>query len=112
MMNRVRVGRNIKNRRKKLKMTQAELAQKANISVIHVSHIENGNVNMSLETLMDICEALKITPDEILNGEYLTISIPDAIFRNRSDKITPQDRLLLQKIYRFLAEQRMNQEFD
>ena len=49
-------------------MTQEQLAEKAELSNIYISHIENSRSIPSLETLMKLCSALDITPDEVLLG--------------------------------------------
>lgn len=101
-MNRIQIGKNIKSIRNEKKMTQAELAEKAQISVIHVSHIENGSVNMSLETLLSICHALNVTPNDILLGEYLSTSVENMVFREPSNRLNYDDKLLLQHIFQFM----------
>lgn len=105
-MNKKQIGTNIRNRRKELKMTQADLADRAHISVIHVSHIENGSVNMSLEALLAICHALHVTPNDILLGEYLFSSVDDMVFREPSNNLNYDDKLLLQKIFLYMEERR------
>ena len=52
--------------RKKLGMTQAEVAEAAGLSDRTYADIERGTVNMRIETILKICQALCITPDEIL----------------------------------------------
>ena len=67
---------NIGNRllaiRKRSGLTQAEMAEKAGISNRAYADIERGSVNMRLETLLRICNALHITPDEILTDDNAT----------------------------------------
>lgn len=101
-MNLKQIGRNIKNRRKELKLTQAELAEKAQISVVHVSHIENGSVCMSLDSLLAICQALDTTPNDILLGEYLYPDLTDMLFDEPSNHLNYDDKILLQQIYRYM----------
>ena len=48
----------IKMLREKRGMTQAELAEKAGLSDRTYADIERGNVNMRIETLLRICDAL------------------------------------------------------
>ncbi len=103
-MNRTRIGANIKSRRKELRLTQADLAEMAHVSVIHISHIETGTVNMSLETLLAVCHALGVTPNDILVGEYLTHSVDDMLFREPSNKLNYDDKLLLQSVFRYMEE--------
>ena len=105
-MNQKQIGKNIKDLRKEQHMTQSELAELANISAIHLSHIETGTVNMSLDTLLCLCKALTVTPNDILLGEYLSASIENMVFQERSNHLNYDDKLLLQKIYGFMEERR------
>lgn len=53
------LGKTIKKAREKLKLTQAEVAQKAGIHVNYYAQIERGEVNPSYEILESIAKALK-----------------------------------------------------
>lgn len=66
------LGLNIKNSRKNIKLTQAQLAEITNLSTVHISHIEGGSVKMSVDTLINICNALNTTPNDILWGQFDT----------------------------------------
>jgi transcriptional regulator with XRE-family HTH domain len=46
--------------------TQEFLSERANVSPQHYSKIESGGTKLSLPCLVRICNALGITPDEIL----------------------------------------------
>lgn len=48
------------------KITQEQLAELCDISPQHVSHIENSGTKLSLSCLVAVCNALKITPNDIL----------------------------------------------
>lgn len=80
------IGKRIAKRRDVLDMTQAELAEKANLSATYTGNVERG-AKCSIETLMKFCSALDVTPDYLLLGvdkEYRSDSlddIKDAIFR-------------------------------
>lgn len=52
--------------RKRLGITQAEAAEKAGISDRSYADIERGTANMRVQTLLQICDGLKITPNDIL----------------------------------------------
>ena len=52
--------------RKRMGMTQADVAEAAGISERTYAEIERGSVNMRMETLLAICKTLRITPNEIL----------------------------------------------
>ena len=60
------IGNRMYECRKSKGLTQAELAEKANISDRTYAEIERGTVNMRVETLLQICKALNVTPDELL----------------------------------------------
>ena len=98
------IGQNVKNKRKEMKLTQAQLAELINLSNNHVSHIECGSGKMSLDTLLTLCQALNTTPNEILLGEYLNPHLADKLFDNPSSHLTFDDKVLLQQIYRLLGE--------
>lgn len=52
--------------RKRYGMTQAQVAEAAGLSNNTYAEIERGVVNTSVESIMQLCRALHITPDEIL----------------------------------------------
>ena len=63
------IGNNLLAYRKKLGMTQGEVADAAGISDRTYADIERGTVNMHVETLLRICKVLHVTPDDILTDE-------------------------------------------
>ncbi|MGN0489867.1 MAG: helix-turn-helix domain-containing protein [Ruminococcus sp.] len=52
-------------------LTQEYLANEACVNPSHISNIENGKVKISLSTLINICNAMEVTVDYILSGEYI-----------------------------------------
>ena len=56
--------------RKQKGFTQAQLAEIIDISTIHMSHLETGSVAMSLECMIKVCNALEVSPDDLLIGEF------------------------------------------
>jgi len=66
MIDYVSIGKRIQKNRHRCGMTQEVLAEKVNISVPHVSRIENGGSSPSLQTLVDICNVLGITIDDLM----------------------------------------------
>ena len=66
------IGKRIAAIRKKKKLIQYQLAEKADISNNYLSHIETAKSTPSLETLMNICSALQISPNEVLLGTKTT----------------------------------------
>lgn len=63
------IGTRLHNIRKRMGLTQAEVAEIAGLSDRTYADIERGNVNMRLETILHICDALHITPNEILTRD-------------------------------------------
>lgn len=61
----IRIGETIYRLRKSRKMSQKELAEKADISEVNLSRIENGVVCMNILTLVKIAKALSVTEGEI-----------------------------------------------
>lgn len=68
MLNSVKIGNFIENKRKELGLTQLQLADKLNISFQAVSKWENGASYPNIEVLHDLAIALDVTVDEILAG--------------------------------------------
>ena len=60
--------------RKKAGLTQNEVAELAGLSNRTYADIERGTVNMRVETVLRICMALHITPDEIFTEEASAIT--------------------------------------
>lgn len=55
--------------RKRLGLTQSEVAEAAGLSDRTYADIERGNVNMRIGTLVQICSALHVTPNDIMVDE-------------------------------------------
>ncbi len=62
------IGRRIARRRKKLRLTQAKVAELCDITNQYLSNIERATSVPSLETIMRLAAALDTTPDEFLVG--------------------------------------------
>ncbi len=63
----LKLGKNIKNRRVMLKLTQQQLADKLNISLNFMGKIEVAFSKPSLDTLIKISEALETTVSDLTN---------------------------------------------
>lgn len=60
------IGARIKERRLKLKMSQERLAERAELSMTHMSHIETGNTKLSLPALHKLAWALQTPMDALV----------------------------------------------
>lgn len=63
------IGNKLLSIRKRMGMTQAEVAEAADISDRAYAEIERGSVNMRIETILRICNVLHITPDELFTKD-------------------------------------------
>lgn len=62
----VEVGKKIQRSRKKIKISQEELAEKVGIHRNHMGRIERGETNPPLYTLYKIIKTLKIKSSDVL----------------------------------------------
>lgn len=60
------IGKRIKAAREKKQLTQEQLAERVNLSPMHVSVIERGAKAPKLETLVNIANSLDVSADELL----------------------------------------------
>ena len=86
------IGNNLLAVRKKLGMTQMEVAEAAGLADRTYADIERGSVNMRLETILRICQALHITPDEILTQERSAIAVRQEELLARLNACSEKDR--------------------
>lgn len=79
----VAMGRRIRDKRKWLKLKQWQLAERANVSLSFLGHIERGTRVMSLDTFARLCNALELNAHVVLFGaesrQYLEATALDAI---------------------------------
>ena len=66
------LGQRIRALRKDAKLTQAQLSEKANISVYYMGEIERSEASPSLSTLNDIANALGVTITEMFPSKQET----------------------------------------
>lgn len=62
------IGFNIQTARLKEGLTQEQLAEKCNVSVKYISSIETGKSSGSTSLIIDICNALDVTPNYIFRN--------------------------------------------
>lgn len=60
------LGSRIKEVRKRIGLTQEQLAERADLSTTHISNIENGNAIPSLQAFVNIVNALSVSSDALL----------------------------------------------
>lgn len=80
------IGFRISRYRKALKLTQAQLGERLEVSVNEISNIERGKNRMSYSTLVKLCAALDKCPCQILTG-----AIKNSVEENITDIIRELD---------------------
>lgn len=86
------IGNKLLAVRKRSGMTQVEVAEAAGLSNRTYADIERGTVNMRIETILRICEALCITPDEILTQNESGIAKKQEELISRLNICSEKDR--------------------
>ncbi|RIN44407.1 helix-turn-helix domain-containing protein [Staphylococcus simulans] len=65
----MKFGQNIKQIRKRMNITQSELATKIKISRSYLSDIENGNKNPSIKTVKKLADSLGLSVTDLFNDD-------------------------------------------
>lgn len=61
----------IKELREKRKLTQVQLEELSNVSHNYISEVERGLHDTSIEVLVKLCIALKVSPNELLDWDNI-----------------------------------------
>ena len=64
----IQIGQRVKEVRYSKKLTREQLAEKLDISTLHMGYIEAGHRGMSIATLLKLCLTLGVSADYILLG--------------------------------------------
>lgn len=86
------IGNKLLSIRKRMGLTQAEVAEAAGLSDRTYADIERGTVNMRAETILRICKVLYVTPDEIFTEENRSLSSIQGELLERLNACNPKDR--------------------
>ena len=62
-----KIGARIRTLRKQAELTQQELAEQAGVSYKYLGQVERGQVNLSVEKMVEIAYGLRIAPRELLD---------------------------------------------
>ena len=86
------IGNKLHAFRKRAGMTQSEVAEAAGLSDRTYADIERGTVNMRIETVLRICKALHITPDDIFTEENLPAAKRQEELIEALNSCSPEER--------------------
>lgn len=85
------MGQRIRNLRKSAGLTQEELGEKSDLSYKYIGELERGRVNVSLDSLLRIADAIDVKIGDLFSKEKVTVQ--KVILKEESplSKLTPQD---------------------
>ena len=79
------VGARIRDARKKCGLSQADLAEKLNISLSHMGDIETGRTNFGVDILMRMTEVLQVSADVLIRTNVPEV---DVVYASEFGKLT------------------------
>ena len=87
-----KIGSKLFAARKRLGLTQMEVAEAAGLSDRAYADIERGTVNMRVETVLRICQALHVSPNEILTEDNAALALQESELLERLARCTARER--------------------
>lgn len=90
------MGKRLVARRKQLRLTQEELAERADMNSQIISTAETGKKALRPENIIKICAALDISPDYLLLGNIT--SVDTSILSEKVSQLTPGQYRHLEEI--------------
>lgn len=94
------LGKRVRTQRKLLDMTQEELASAIDVSTSFIGHIERGTRKLSVETLVALADALKISCDMLLQD-----SLDQSVSRRSGSGMSSSTKRILREIVNLLDEE-------
>ena len=100
------LGQRMKECRLRAKLTQSELAEKADIDTNNLSRIERGQTMPMLSTVVKIADALKITPNDLLLFSFdAPIELLDAEMAQMLSGVSREKRKRIMEYIKFIKQQ-------
>ena len=100
-MDYVDLGKRVRARRTELNWTQERLAQEIGVSTSFIGHIERGSRKASIDTLVQLANAMEISTDELLEG---SLNVPDELIRPVK-RLTEGQKMAMRQMITTLEEQ-------
>ena len=99
-MDQIKIGRFIAERRKYVGLTQSQLAEKLGVTDRAVSKWETGRAMPDSSIMLDLCEELKISVNDLLCGEVVTMENYNKKLEENILEITKQKEEADQRLLR------------
>ena len=98
-MTKENIGRRIKEARAKRGLTQEQLAERTDITIVYLSELERGVKLPSLTVFVNIAEALHVSTDSLLRDDLETGKeyIYDDLTK-KLERLTPKQRIAVAEI--------------
>lgn len=90
------MGRRIMERRKQLRLSQEEVAERAELTPQTISTAETGRKALRPENIIKVCAALDISPDYLLLGNITNVDT--SILSEKVSQLTPGQYRHLEEI--------------
>ena len=109
------LGKRIQIQRKRKDLSQTDLADMIGKTTPFMSYIESGSKSLSMDTFIDLVNALETTPNELLrdsidlNGEDIALAISDYVGECSKDEKKFLVEVILAMRAIFLKDQDRNQ---
>ena len=93
-MDRIALGKRVKEARNKVHLTQEVLAEKADIAVSYLGEIERGEKTPSLDVLIELANALEVSCDYLLRDSVEASAVyVDADISRKLSNLTRKQRI-------------------
>lgn len=102
------VGHNIRTYRKARNLTQEELGEILEMDQTYVGRVERGEINITIDTLLRIANALHVQPEMLLRHKKNTLDKEKSEMLNKIDMILLSlnaDELQIVQLYTFYLMQ-------
>ena len=101
------IGKRLAGLRKSKKITQEKLSEMTNLANNYISNIENNRSIPSLETLVKLCDALEVTPNDILLGASTNSNLyMNDELQDKLNQCTPKEKRLIEGFISLLLAER------
>ena len=103
-MDQMKIGKFIAERRKRANLTQMQVAEKLNITDRAVSKWETGKAMPDTSIMLDLCDVLEISVNDLLSGEVVSVEnynkkLEQNLFEMVQQKEAADKRLLSLEIF-------------
>ena len=99
MMDKLVMGDRIREARKKQNLTQEQLAEKLDVTVVYISQIERGLKLPSLPIFVKIVEILNVSADYLLRDFVSTRNLyGDNLYERKISRLNPKQRVALEAL--------------